>query len=214
MRHASPLRLILTPWHSALVLEEFGFPRDLGSLSAAAPTTRRDKYVGTVLNTVVTSQLAQGVLAGANVWAWAGSGRPAAGGIPATAAELCKGTPAAGGDPQPPLTGGQPSFGACFTDQGSRTWSCPADTWWATPAAWPQAAWPPGSSPHRFAFLGDPPHESQGWYSIYDSDSTVAVMAAASNRLAGLAACASAVVDGGAPACAANIPIGAVGNLC
>jgi mannan endo-1,4-beta-mannosidase len=27
--------------------------------------------------------------------------------------------------------------------------------------------WQPGDN-----FLGDPPHEAQGWYSVYDSDAT------------------------------------------
>jgi mannan endo-1,4-beta-mannosidase len=36
-------------------------------------------------------------------------------------------------------------------------------------------------------FLGDPPHEQQGWYSVYDSDSaTVKVISAYATRLSGL----------------------------
>jgi len=49
---------------------------------------------------------------------------------------------------------------------------------------------------------------------VYGTDSTVAVVAAANRRLAELAACAGAAVDGGAPACAAGVPSGAIGNLC
>jgi len=140
-----------------LVLEEFGLPRDLGSLSPAAPTTRRNVYFATIFRSITDSAAAQGVLAGANFWAFAGRGRPGAAGIPATSAQLCKGAAVPGGPPMRSFTGAPPDWGACFTDQGSRPAACSADSWWAV-----QSAWPPGSPPGLDAFLGDPPHESQG----------------------------------------------------
>ena len=49
---------------------------------------------------------------------------------------------------------------------------------WAT-----KAAWPAGQYHGQDAFLGDPPHESQGWYSVFDADrSTLAVVASAVRR--------------------------------
>jgi mannan endo-1,4-beta-mannosidase len=78
-----------------LVLEEFGLARDGGSLDPTATTTQRDAFFAAVLAAMP---------AGANIWAWAGEGRP---------------------------------------DQG---------------------------------WTGDPPHEPQGWYSVYDTDRTTLVL--------------------------------------
>jgi mannan endo-1,4-beta-mannosidase len=44
----------------------------------------------------------------------------------------------------------------------------------------PGQLWKPGDP-----FIGDPPHEEQGWYSIYDKDSTLALIAAESKQIAG-----------------------------
>jgi hypothetical protein len=197
-----------------LVVEEFGLPRDLGSLSPSSPTLRRDIYFSHIFQALTASASSQGVLAGVNFWAFAGGGAPGARGIPATSDQLCKGGPIAGagsgGTARQTLTGASPNFGSCFSDQGRRASSCPDDTWWATQSAWPLDA-PSGLD----ALLGDPPHESQGWYSVYASDSTMGIISAGNERLAKLMACMSATAAGGAPACAApTAPHGQVGNLC
>jgi len=81
-----------------LVLEEFGLARDDGRFDPFAPTTRRDAFFAALL-----AQMP----AGANIWAWAGEGRPVE----------------------------------------------------------PGGYWQPGHS-----WTGDPPHERQGWYGVYDGD--------------------------------------------
>lgn len=50
---------------------------------------------------------------------------------------------------------------ACFESEGARPDSCPESVWW-----------------HAGDLLtGDPPHETQGWYSVYAHDkSTIAVV--------------------------------------
>ena len=210
-----------------LVLEEFGFPRDLGSRAAAAPVTRRDAYCADVFDTLLASASSGGALAGVNFWAYGGRGRPAARNVPATAADLCG--VGAGGNvtvnysaPLPPtLTGSPLDWAACFADQGGRQNTCGRDTWWAT-----REAWPPGAYAGQDTFLGDPPHESQGWYSVYDNDSTMALVRAYTGRLNATLACAAAAVrsaadvaaspgaQAGAVACTAAIPPGRAGNLC
>jgi len=46
----------------------------------------------------------------------------------------------------------------------------------------PGQFWQPGQP-----FLGDPPHELQGWYSVYDSDaSTLAIVQQFSRRMSDL----------------------------
>jgi mannan endo-1,4-beta-mannosidase len=51
----------------------------------------------------------------------------------------------------------------------------------ARPVA-PGQFWQPGAP-----FLGDPPHEQQGWYSVYDSDvSTLAIVHQFSRRMSDL----------------------------
>jgi len=42
----------------------------------------------------------------------------------------------------------------------------------------PGEMWKPGDP-----FIGDPPHEKQGWYSIYDKDPTVALIKGWSAKL-------------------------------
>ena len=94
-----------------IVAEEFGVSRDGGRFEAEAPTTVRDRYAATVLEALyyMASETPTSVVAGGNLWSWAGEARP-------------------------------------------RT---------------PGGAWHAGDP-----FTGDPPHERQGWYSIYDSDRT------------------------------------------
>jgi mannan endo-1,4-beta-mannosidase len=46
----------------------------------------------------------------------------------------------------------------------------------------PGQLWKPGDP-----FIGDPPHEEQGWYSVYDNDPTVKLIGAWSKQLAGTA---------------------------
>ena len=210
-----------------LVLEEFGFPRDLGSLSAAAPVTRRDSYFAAVFDALLASASYGGALAGVNFWAYAGRGRPAARNVPATGADLCGGaapgplTVNHSAPPPPTLTGAPVDWAACFAEQGSRQSTCGRDTWWAV-----RGAWPPGQYIGQDAFLGDPPHESQGWYSTYDTDSTMRLVAAYAGKLNATLACAAAAVrtaadaaagpgaQAGAVACTAAIPPGRAGNLC
>ena len=210
-----------------VVLEEFGFPRDRGSLAAAAPVTRRDAYFAVVFDALLASAASSGALAGVNFWAYAGRGRPAAANVPATATDLC-GAGAGGAvtlnfsaPPPATLTGAPPDWAACFADQGGRQNTCGRDTWWAV-----REAWPPGAYVGQDAFLGDPPHESQGWYSIYDTDPTMQLVRAYAGQLNATLACAAAAVrsaadvaaspgaQAGAVACTAAIPPGRNGNLC
>jgi hypothetical protein len=208
-----------------LVLEEFGFPRDLGSLSALAPTTRRDAYYAVIFDALLASAGASGALAGVNFWAYAGEGRPVARGVPATRADLCGGTGPrtlvynASAPPDVSLTGAPPDWGACFTSQDARGPACSRDTWWAPPDAWP-----PGSYIGQDTLLGDPPHESQGWYSTFETDDTMDVIKRYTTQLNATLACTTAAVrsarsgkpgnDAGTIACTAPIPGGRAGNLC
>ena len=88
-----------------MVVEEFGLARDGGSYAAGGSTHQRDAFLGRMC----TLLSALHGVAGLNVWAWGGEGRP------------------------------------------SR----------------PKASWRPGDD-----WVGDPPHEYQGWYSVYDDDTT------------------------------------------
>ena len=54
-----------------MVIEEFGLPRDGGALLPETPTTLRDRYYADIL-----SYIGHGNVAGANFWAFAGTGRP------------------------------------------------------------------------------------------------------------------------------------------
>jgi len=192
--------------HKPIVLEEFGLPRDLGSFSPSAPTTRRDAYFRAIFKTVVDSAASQGVLAGASFWAYSGAGRPRAGGIPGTRAQLCEGAHVDGAAAAS-FSGASPYWPDCFSSQGERVRACPSDSWWTPHGSGGNITTPP--------LLGDPPHESQGWYGVYDSDaSTLAVVAEAAGRLRQLRQCAADALQGGAPACTAHIQPGPGGNLC
>jgi mannan endo-1,4-beta-mannosidase len=92
-----------------LMLEEFGFPRDVNSFSPTATTHYRDKMFTSLLKVYEQSRKAGKSLAGFNVWAFAGLGRPIKS----------------------------------------------------------QLMWKPGDE-----YIGDPPMEEQGLYSIFDSDSS------------------------------------------
>lgn len=59
-----------------LVIEEFGMPRDRHSFLLSAPTTYRDKYYGFIFENLLASYKTNGVIGGANFWAFSGSGRP------------------------------------------------------------------------------------------------------------------------------------------
>jgi mannan endo-1,4-beta-mannosidase len=97
-----------------IVFEEFGLARDANSFDPTSSVQWRDRFYDEMLGTLV-DHAAEGGVAGANFWAFAGEGRPL------------------------------PPYGL----------------WWE-----------PGDP-----FIGDPPHEQQGWYSVYDSDgSTLAIV--------------------------------------
>ncbi len=92
-----------------LILEEFGLARDDGSYSSNAATEWRDRYFRALFSQLYDAAKANRPMAGCNIWAWSGEGRPRQ----------------------------------------------------------PKAVWKMGDD-----FTGDPPFEHQGWYSVYDSDST------------------------------------------
>lgn len=102
--HAERTRTLGKP----LVLEEFGMARDQRSFDPIAAASFRDRYFSALLEVVVQEATTGGRLQGANIWAWAGEGRP------------------------------------------RRPYGGP----WTVGQDW----------------LGDPAHEPQGWYSLYDDD--------------------------------------------
>lgn len=59
-----------------LVIEEFGLPRDLQSFNINSPTTFRDDYYDKMFAFVAESKKSNGVIAGANFWAFGGISRP------------------------------------------------------------------------------------------------------------------------------------------
>jgi mannan endo-1,4-beta-mannosidase len=59
-----------------LVIEEFGLPRDEQSFDINSPTKFRDVYYNAVFGFVAESRKSNGVLAGANFWAFGGTSRP------------------------------------------------------------------------------------------------------------------------------------------
>jgi len=71
-QHIEFARLVNKP----IVLSEFGIPRDNHSYSPEATTTYRDKYYGAVFEKIYVNARNSGVLAGSNLWAWGGEGRP------------------------------------------------------------------------------------------------------------------------------------------
>ena len=91
-----------------LVLEEFGIARDNNDHDIQAGLIWRNKYFMALFEKLIIEAKNQR-MAGANFWAWAGSGRPKQ----------------------------------------------------------PKAIWTMGDD-----FIGDPPHEHQGWYSVYDADTS------------------------------------------
>ncbi len=205
-----------------VVMEEFGFPRDLGSLSAEASVSRRDIYYSAVFDVLLASASTQGALAGVNFWAYGGEGRPAARGVPGTPSQLCTGARIGNGSAAPlSFTGAQPDWGACFTAQDARPRACGADTWWAT-----RAAWPAGAYYGQDVWMGDPPHESQNWYSVLNTDTTMGVIATYAKQMNASMTCASTAVrtsllntsvpgsQAGAIACTSLVPSGCAGNLC
>mmetsp|Transcript_37267 Transcript_37267/g.81952 ORF Transcript_37267/g.81952 Transcript_37267/m.81952 type:complete len:157 (-) Transcript_37267:558-1028(-) len=60
-----------------LVLQELALSRDGGAFIATAPTTSRDRYFDALLRSVHESA----EVAGAQLWAWAGEGRPKEAGV-------------------------------------------------------------------------------------------------------------------------------------
>jgi len=74
--------------HKPLVLEEFGIPRDHEKYSPDSPTLARDEYYKRMFDQVADSCKAGRALQAANFWAWAGEGRPGAGGNMDSAAAL------------------------------------------------------------------------------------------------------------------------------
>jgi mannan endo-1,4-beta-mannosidase len=110
--------------NKALVIEEFGFPRDDASFAPGSPTTFRDRFYGIIQESVRASAANDGPLIGSNFWAWGGEGR------------------------------------AAHADLLMRVGDC--------------------------TYVGDPPHEPQGWYSVFDADaSTIALLRAHGEALAG-----------------------------
>ncbi len=60
-----------------IVLEEFGFPRDHHTYVLTDGTNFRDAYYTSVFERILESAGRNGILAGCNIWAWGGQGRPA-----------------------------------------------------------------------------------------------------------------------------------------
>lgn len=172
-----------------LLVEEFGWPRDGGSLSPLAPTEGRDLFYEAVFSMVLASAESQGALAGASFWGYAGLGRPDVrySQMPSTLPSVCTAQPSS---ELRALDGGPIDWGACFFDEGARPVACPYWVWTTPPASWPNATFR-GQS----ALLHDPPHEVAGWYSVYSCDaSTIHVIGTAAKRLAKLTGCAASVV--------------------
>jgi mannan endo-1,4-beta-mannosidase len=64
-----------------LVIEEFGLPRNAQSFDISSSTSLRDDYYAKMFSFVADSAKSNGVLAGANFWAFGGSSRPTEGQI-------------------------------------------------------------------------------------------------------------------------------------
>ncbi len=71
-KHAAVAKQISKP----LVVEEFGLPRNGHSFSLSASTSYRDRYYTSVFEQLLIHAKQNGVIAGANFWAFSGSGRP------------------------------------------------------------------------------------------------------------------------------------------
>lgn len=90
-----------------MVIEEFGYARDLNAYEPGTPTLARDQFYEYVFSKVVQSRSERGPIAGCNFWGWGGEGRP------------------------------------------------------------DSVRWQPGQD-----YICDPPHEPQGWYSVFNTDTT------------------------------------------
>lgn len=97
--------------HKPLVIEEFGFPRDVEAYAPSATTAWRQRFYRLIHGAVEDSWRTNGPIAGSAFWAWTGEARAA-------------------------------HANARFKDGDSQ-------------------------------YMGDPPHEPQGWFGIFDSDSAM-----------------------------------------
>jgi mannan endo-1,4-beta-mannosidase len=59
-----------------LVIEEFGLPRDGHSFDPQSTTSLRDRYYDTIFSFWMQNKRSNGVIAGANFWAFGGAARP------------------------------------------------------------------------------------------------------------------------------------------
>ena len=57
-----------------LVIEEFGFPRDVG-YDPGTPTLWKDRFYGVIYDAVLAGTRGDGPVAGSNFWGWGGAGR-------------------------------------------------------------------------------------------------------------------------------------------
>ena len=64
-----------------VVLEEFGMARDEGAFDPTSPTSQRDSFFNSILKWATDPDAGE-PFAGANIWAWAGEGRPLVSGGP------------------------------------------------------------------------------------------------------------------------------------
>jgi mannan endo-1,4-beta-mannosidase len=103
-----------------LVLEEFGLPRDLHGYTPGESTICRDEFYRNAFDRVTENAVGMGHLAGCNIWAYSGEGRPAKDRI----------------------------------------------------------YWQPGDN-----YLGDPPQEEQGLNSVFDTDTTIELIAGYNRKL-------------------------------
>jgi mannan endo-1,4-beta-mannosidase len=71
-RHRSAAKELGKP----LVIEEFGLPRDRHSFSLQSTTGYRDKYYAFVFAYLTDKEKNNGIISGANFWAFSGKGRP------------------------------------------------------------------------------------------------------------------------------------------
>jgi mannan endo-1,4-beta-mannosidase len=106
--------------HKPLVLEEFGLPRDRHGYTPEESTVCRDEYYRMAFDRVIENAAVRGPLAGCNIWAYSGEGRPAKG----------------------------------------------------------RVFWQPGDD-----YLGDPPQEEQGLNSVFDTDTTIELIAGYNRKL-------------------------------
>lgn len=97
--------------------------------------------------------------------------------------------PPPGCDANATLGGTPVDWASCFGSEASRRSACPSFVWWSRAEAWGSGAF--GSA----SLLSDPPHEAQGWYSVYDTDvSTLATIRRAAARVAAASGCAASAL--------------------